>query len=217
VQLRAGHTAAEKSSLKPTEKAMKIILGSSSQWRRSLISKLGYDKVEFVSAGIDEKAIHLPDPYALTLALAAAKAEALVKKLGRQDALLITADMVMTWRGKILGKPADADEARFQLRLYGQGHNAPMAVAAVRVTRLDAPALWAEGVAKADLDYQPLPDEVIEQAVRQPETYTMAGSHNVMNPLVRPYIKLFPYASSDTVLGLPVKLTQKLIVQAFAL
>jgi septum formation protein len=196
---------------------MKIILGSSSQWRRSLIGQLGYGEVELASADIDEKAIRLPDPAELTRTLAAAKAEALFEKLGRQDALLITADMVMSWRGKILEKPADASEARFHLRLYGHGDNAPVAVAAVRVTRLDDPTRWVEDAAEARLDYRPLPDSVIEQVVRQPETYTMAGSHNVMNPLVRPCINLYPYGSVDIVFGLPVKLTRKLITRAFAL
>src|SRR5262249_56962971 len=103
----------------PREGHMHIILGSQSLGRRELLSAMGY-VFAVMPAHIDERAIRSADPGALTLALAHAKADALLPQI-HEPALLITADQVVVWRGTIREKPAHAEEARAFLRGYAEG------------------------------------------------------------------------------------------------
>jgi septum formation protein len=56
---------------------MKIILGSSSPWRKEVLKSMGFD-FKVLSPDIDEKAIRDVDPTQLTLQIARAKTEALL-------------------------------------------------------------------------------------------------------------------------------------------
>jgi septum formation protein len=69
---------------------MHIILGSQSHGRRELLSAMGY-AFAVMPAHIDEQAIRAKDPATLTLALAHAKADALLPQI-HEPALLITSD-----------------------------------------------------------------------------------------------------------------------------
>lgn len=70
------------------------------------------------TAGIDEKAIREPDPRALVVALAHAKADAIIARLRSGDevgagrrGVLITCDQVVVHMGRILEKPEDEAQA----------------------------------------------------------------------------------------------------------
>lgn len=81
--------------------SFKIILGSSSMARRQILAEMGYE-FEIVTADIDEKSIRREKPEELVMALAEAKADAIISKLkisshvddDAYSTLLITAD---TW------------------------------------------------------------------------------------------------------------------------
>jgi septum formation protein len=87
---------------------MHIILGSQSQGRRELLAAMGY-AFAVMPAHIDERAIRSEDSGALTLALAHAKADALLPQI-HEPALLITADQVVVWQGTIREKPQHAEK-----------------------------------------------------------------------------------------------------------
>jgi septum formation protein len=89
---------------------MKIILGSQSKGRKKILEEMGYE-FEVMPSYIDEKMIRFEDPKKLTLALANAKADALIPKISK-DAVLITSDQVAVWRGKIVEKPESEKEVR---------------------------------------------------------------------------------------------------------
>jgi septum formation protein len=72
---------------------MHIILGSQSQGRRELLSAMGY-AFAVMPANIDARVIRSEDPGVLTLALAHAKADALLPQI-HEPALLITSDQVV--------------------------------------------------------------------------------------------------------------------------
>ena len=109
---------------------MKIILGSQSKGRRSVLESMGYE-FEVMSSDIDEKAIRFDDPSVLTLALANAKADALLARI-HEPAILITADQVVAWNGTIREKAKDENEAREYLRSYA-AHPAETVAAVVVV------------------------------------------------------------------------------------
>jgi predicted house-cleaning NTP pyrophosphatase (Maf/HAM1 superfamily) len=87
---------------------MSVVLGSSSKWRRQLFQSR-FPNLQFTTAAadIDEKAVTAgnadrgtADPEKLTLALAHAKADAILPKLA-PGTLLITSDQVLSYKGTI--------------------------------------------------------------------------------------------------------------------
>src|SRR5690348_16127972 len=106
----------------------KIVLGSSSKWRREVLERLGY-QFSCMSPDIDEKAIRHPDPKEMTLMIARAKGQALLSKVLTsfrkkhnsiakfvedkqisEPTLLITSDQVVSWNGQVREKPESAQQ-----------------------------------------------------------------------------------------------------------
>ena len=184
---------------------LKIILGSASKGRRGVLEKMGYD-FSVMSADIDEKAIRHDDPKVLTLILARAKAAALLPKID-EPAILITADQVGCWRGEIVEKPADADEARRYLRGYGE---TPLDTVAGIVVTNTATGKKAEGVDVVRITFAPIPDSLIEEFIMEGDIFSRAGGFSIEEPRLVPYIKSIE-GEIESVIGLPRAMTERLI------
>jgi septum formation protein len=189
---------------------MHIILGSQSHGRRELLSALGY-AFAVMPAHIDERAIRSADPGALTLALAHAKADALLPQI-HKPALLITADQVVLWQGTIREKPAHAEEARAFLRGYAEGP--AETVTAVVVTHT-ATGLRRQGVDRATVWFRRIPEEVIDQVIARGEVFALAGGFSITDPLLEAYIERVG-GTAESVIGLPTALTRQLLRAAMA-
>src|SRR3989344_9516090 len=100
---------------------MRIILGSKSPRRATILKEMGYE-FEIMPSHIDERAITSDDPAQLALLLARAKADALLPKI-TPPAILITADLIVVWNGQIREKPTTPDEARRFLAECSQAEN----------------------------------------------------------------------------------------------
>merc|ERR1712137_118691 len=106
-----------------------VMLGSSSKWRAALIKDVlaeGFQLFsERLSPDIDEKAIRRKDPKEMVLAIANAKADALVKVLqGRSSNddkpdLLLCADQVIVFDGVAREKPVSKAQCKEHLQSYG--------------------------------------------------------------------------------------------------
>jgi len=90
-----------------------ILLASSSQYRRSILAKLGLP-FEWESPDIDESAQPHESANVLVKRLALAKANTLTEK--HPNALIIGSDQVATINNKIIGKPLTHERAFEQLR-----------------------------------------------------------------------------------------------------
>lgn len=106
----------------------RFILASQSPRRRQLLALLGYP-FEVVVSGVDED-VHLDaGPATYVLRTAQQKAEAVARLWPPANAtaphpMIIAADTTVALDGAILGKPADADEARrMLLALRGRAHD----------------------------------------------------------------------------------------------
>jgi septum formation protein len=116
----------------PEKHLASVILASASPRRRQLLAEAGY-KFTVVPPDIDESAF-LADgikacEYARRLALAKARS------VGRErpDRLVIGADTVVDFEGRIIGKPADAEEARqITEKLFSTPHKVITGLAIVR-------------------------------------------------------------------------------------
>jgi len=100
----------------PTEKSTRprIVLGSTSPFRRALLEKLGIN-FDVDAPEADEQHQELETPEQLVLRLARAKAEAVAER--HPDALVIGSDQVACIDDRILGKPGNRDNAIQQLSL----------------------------------------------------------------------------------------------------
>ena len=165
---------------------------------------------EVLTADIDERAIRVPNPHDLVLRLAHAKADAILEKLqsGKQlvnssnspatKGYLITCDQVVTHEGRILEKPADAEEALEFIAGYGR---APASTVGSTVcTDLQTGRRW-EGVDVATIRFSPIPKETAEALVAEGEVMWCAGGLMIEHPLVQPFITSME-GGQDAVMGL---------------
>ncbi|XP_030513127.1 7-methyl-GTP pyrophosphatase isoform X3 [Rhodamnia argentea] len=191
----------------------KIILGSSSVARRKILAEMGYE-FTITTADIDEKAIRKDKPEELVMALAEAKAEAISQKIPLDDhikdadpTLLITCDQVVVYGDAVREKPSSKEEAREFLKGYSGGHAAT--VGSVLVTNLRT------GIRKGEWDrveifFHEIPDEIIEKMVEEGIVLNVAGGLIIEHPLMLPFVKQV-IGTTDSVMGLPKSLTEKLI------
>ncbi|XP_020530330.1 maf-like protein DDB_G0281937 isoform X2 [Amborella trichopoda] len=205
--------------MQPLNSAFKIILGSSSIARRNILSEMGY-AFTVMSADIDEKSIRIENPEDLVMALAEAKADAIISRLdlsvykepSAEPTLLITADQVVVHEGVIREKPLSKEEARAFIKGYSKGHAAT--IGSVLVTNLKTGIRKGE-VDKAEIYFHDIPDEIIESLVNIEEgkVLNVAGGLIVEHPLTSPLVEAM-VGTTDSVMGLPKVLTQTLIREA---
>jgi len=87
-----------------------LILGSSSRYRRDLLTRLGLP-FETIKPAVDET----PEPGELPAALAGRLAHAKATAILRADAIVIGSDQVASLEGRLLGKPGNFKSALEQL------------------------------------------------------------------------------------------------------
>ncbi|KAL5558041.1 hypothetical protein UlMin_034252 [Ulmus minor] len=196
--------------------AFKVILGSSSVARRQILADMGYNFTT-MTADIDEKIIRKEKPEELVMALAEAKAEAILQRFPIGDyvedaepTVLITCDQVVVYEGLIREKPSSKEEAWQFLKDYS-GRQAAT-VSSVLVTNLKT------GLRKGDFDrveiyFNEIPDEVVEKLIEEGTVLYVAGGLIIEHPLILPLIKQV-IGTTDSVMGLPKALTEKLIQEA---
>lgn len=88
-----------------------MILASQSPRRIELMREAGYN-IRVIPADIDETPFDGEPPLTLVERLARAKAAAVAAEYAEPNELTVAADTIVTFDGKILGKPATEDEAR---------------------------------------------------------------------------------------------------------
>ena len=148
----------------------KLILGSTSAYRRDLLSRLNIPfTVE--SPHVDEAA--LPDETSHDLAgrLALAKANAVAARF--PDCVVIGSDQVADLDGLALGKPGTHDRATLQLRqMRGKTVIFQTAVAVVCLES----GFCQQSLAAVKVVFRTLGDAEIENYLRQEQPYDCAGS-----------------------------------------
>lgn len=184
---------------------MKIILGSASPRRKKLLADWGYE-FEVMSPQIDEKAIRHEDWQALPLMVARAKAE-VVRKQITEPAVLITCDTVVVHNGQLYEKPVDEEDARRMLLSYGE--SPAEVICGVTVTNT-ATGKSGEGTDLAKVYFHKIPQPLIEEMVKHGQIYDFAGAFHPEYVAIKPYI-VHIEGETGTVMGLPRKLTEKLI------
>jgi septum formation protein len=91
----------------------RLVLASQSPARLATLRSAGLDP-EVVVSGVDESTVTVDDPAVLAVELARLKARTVAA--GADDALVVGCDSVLAFGDAILGKPADAEDARQRWR-----------------------------------------------------------------------------------------------------
>ncbi|KAH9758729.1 Maf-like protein [Citrus sinensis] len=196
---------------------VKIILGSSSMPRRKILAEMGYE-FSVMAADIDEKSIRKEKPEDLVMAIAEAKAAAIISKLQITDSqlgnvkqtILIVADTVVVYEGVIREKPSSREEARRFIKDYSGGQCAT--VSSVLVTNLKTGFRKGEWD-RVEIQFHEIPDEVIEKLIEEGIVLNVAGGLIIEHSLILPYVKQV-VGAMDSVMGLPKAVTEKLIKEA---
>ncbi|OGE76678.1 MAG: septum formation protein Maf [Candidatus Doudnabacteria bacterium RIFCSPHIGHO2_02_FULL_48_21] len=189
---------------------MKLILGSASARRKKILEDMGFS-FEIITPNIDEKAIRLDDPQRLVLALANAKADAILGKI-REPAIIITSDQVVSFNDLILEKPEDAEDAKRMLRSYANASVKP--VTSVVVTNTINNQRFS-GVDVAAVDFKRFTEDSLDKIIANREVNVLdrAGGFAVEHPLFSPFIERI-HGEVESIMGLPKTLTLKLLAKA---
>ena len=148
----------------------RLILGSTSPYRRELLSRLRLP-FDVVSPQVDETPLAGEAPRALALRLALAKAQAVATL--HPHAVVIGADQVADLDGEPLGKPGDHARATDQLqRMRGKTVVFQTAVAVVCLET----GFSQVDLAQVNVKFRTLGDAEIERYLRAETPYDCAGS-----------------------------------------
>jgi septum formation protein len=154
-------------------KPRRLVLASTSRYRKELLGRLGI-AFEVAASQVDERALagEAPDQTAQRLALLKAQAV----RHAYRDALIIGSDQVATSGGKPLGKPGEHLSAVRQLRFLS-GKSADFHTA---VALLDAASGKVQTqVVPCRVHFRKLDDGVIERYLHKEKPYDCAGSAKV--------------------------------------
>lgn len=152
-----------------------LVLASRSPRRRALLEALGLE-IEVRVSDIDE-ATEGP-PHELVLVNARAKRDAVASRL-EPPAIVIAADTIVVLAGRIMGKPADLNEAREMLRdLSGATHEV---ITGIALCNLES-GRGAEGYEVTEVTFQDLSDAEIDTFVDTVKPTDRAGAYTVEGP-----------------------------------
>jgi len=171
----------------------RLVLGSASPRRRELLAALGAP-FDVLPAGVDESLPATIDPEHGVALLAWRKAAAIAEL--RPDAVVLAADTLVLLDGLMLGKPADAAEARtFLTALCGRTHRVLTAVSLFG-SRVDA------CVVSTAVTMRRYASSEIEAWVDGGAAYDKAGGYAIQDEGLRPVAS---YSGCYcNVLGLPL-------------
>ncbi len=185
----------------------KIVLASSSPYRRQLLQQIGLT-FETDSPEIDETPRPGESPTTLVRRLAKEKAAAVARR--HPHALLIGSDQVADHQGTIVGKPADHAEAVEQLR-QASGREITLYTG---IALLDA----ASGRSQVDVlpfsvVFRDLDDDLIERYLRAEQPYNCCGSLRAEGAGIS-LLKALRGDDPNALIGLPlIRLCEMLAVE----
>jgi septum formation protein len=215
--------------LHPFFSTHRVILCSSSKWRKYVLESQGLD-FDIVSPDIDEKAIRSSNPEILAVKVANAKAdECLIKlnkcatndsiksvKLDQRDddlpkrpekrnllpSLIICSDQVAVFNEQIREKPQNKDEAEIYIRSYSNSKFPVKTVTSIVLVNSHT-GRRIEAVDTAKVWYSEIPEEIIKKALDKGQVLSSAGGFLIDDGLLENYVKKIE-GTRDSVMGLPV-------------
>lgn len=186
---------------------MKIILGSSSPYRKILLQKLQLE-FETCSPDIDEIQNADETPEQLVRRLSITKAEAV--SVSFPDAMIISSDQVAVYDNKVIGKPGNHQNAVLQLRAFsGQSIQFITGLCLYNTQTRDYQYHQDSTLVR----FRKLTDSQINDYLVKDQPYQCAGSFR-SEGLGCALFKSIETSDPDALIGLPIlKLVEMLAIQ----
>lgn len=192
----------------------KIWLASKSPRRADLLTGMGvsFEVLQFTDGDgalyeVDESVMpgELPRDYVRRVALdKALHAVSYVREQGLDERPLLSADTTVAIGNRILGKPADAAEAREMLQtLSDQTHEVLTAVIVVDGDQI------RQALSVSHVRFAPLSDETIEAYIATGEPFDKAGAYGIQGAAGKFVAEM--QGSFTGIMGLPVDETAQLL------
>lgn len=185
----------------------RLILASTSRYRRELLGRLGL-AFECIAPAVDETARPGELPLALCQRLAIAKAEDISIRF--PEALVIGSDQVAECSGELLGKPGSGERAREQL-LAASGRSVVFHTG-VAVLR-GHPTYRGLACDRTDVHFAQLDPERIDEYLRREAALDCAGSFKAEG-LGIALLESIHSKDPTALIGLPLIALHKLLRQA---
>ena len=185
----------------PDSTKLKLILGSASPRRKEL---LAYFNLPFTVEvpDVDENSSTL-DPRVYVQEIALKKAQAIAQRNKDLQGVIICSDTTVSFKGKILGKPKDLDEAREHLNLLsGQIHQVFTALTLVRCR--DGRQDFFTGVDETEVEFLSLDQHILEAYLLSKDSLDKAGSYGIQGQ-AQCFVKSIR-GSYSNVVGFPLHL-----------
>lgn len=187
----------------------RLILASASEGRKTVLSQAGFE-FTVCSSNFAEDLIAESDPYQLVSLLSVEKARAVAKKF--QNAIIIGADTVVYYHGKILGKPKTMVEAKKMLKfLSGKIH---LMITGLTVIDCDSKKIITKTSA-TKIFFRRLADDEINEYAKTGEPMTKAGGYAIQGKGGKFVDKIEGEYSGA--LGLPLKLLKQIFTDEFGI
>jgi len=184
---------------------MEIVLASASPRRRELMARVAPEFRVFPT-DVDESVIRERDPLAFAIAAAVRKAKAAAEAL--PEAVVIGADTVVALGLRILGKPADREDARAMLRaLSGRRHRVITGLAFYR----KAEDRLLTGYDLTYVTFREITDAMIDGYLDQGTFIDKAGAYAVQE--VGDAFVARMKGDYDNVVGFPVEKVKRLLAR----
>ncbi|MBI5668863.1 MAG: septum formation protein Maf [Chloroflexi bacterium] len=203
-----------------------LILASSSPRRRELLASLGID-FTIIKPQVDESQRPGEPPLDYVARLSREKAADVAARLDKPAAVLAADTVVILGadtlgvdeRGDILGKPADADDARDMLRrLRGRTHRVCTALTLIQVDGVGAryivslqPPQSLTRVTCTDVTMRDYSDAEIEAYIATGDPFDKAGSYAIQHPEFNPVARID--GSYTNVVGLPLETLRAMLAE----
>ena len=182
----------------------KLIIGSASPFRKKLLGDAGF-VFDVKTADIDEKKIRHDNFERLVLDLALAKRDAILSKHSLDpDSILITLDVVISYKGQLREKPISKEEVIKWHKEYSNGETTVYCSIVAHHVGLNK-TLQKVDVVK--VKWGKIPERTIEQIVGDPMTYKAAG---FIDRAFLHYVKELD-GSIDTVIGVPIRIMEEFL------
>eukprot|EP01063_Lacrimia_lanifica_P012636 TRINITY_DN1929_c0_g2_i3.p1 TRINITY_DN1929_c0_g2~~TRINITY_DN1929_c0_g2_i3.p1 ORF type:complete len:232 (+),score=88.61 TRINITY_DN1929_c0_g2_i3:50-697(+) len=203
----------------PGAPSWKFAFGSSSKWRRAVLARLMPELAvdACYAPDIDEKAVRHPEPERCCELIARAKAEALAavvlerSKADGEEWVLLTADQVIKFDGKVREKP-ESEEENYRF-LKGYSETAPLETCSALCLTHFPSGRSVAAVHVVQLPLRPLPDDVIRRVIAKGASMTTAGGIVIEDPEIQPFIVGGPLEADTqaSIEGLPIGTLKQLM------
>lgn len=181
---------------------MKIILGSASPRRKELLSQLGVE-FDIVTSDVEESLLPKGNYKKQSMHLSTIKAEDVfsrTKDLG--DRIVIGSDTMVVYKGKLLGKPKDEQEAFNMLKMLSNKTHRVVSGLCVIVER-NKEVIKYVLCDYALVKFNKISDEAIEEYIATGEPMDKAGAYAIQGGAAK-FVK-YIYGHNSTIIGLPVQ------------